>query len=76
MSSTRTSVKSDNHASRVAKNPLPPRISEGFSLLCFRPSQVELSQTRKVLNWTAPNWSKQFVSGVRNGTDIKVSLRL
>jgi hypothetical protein len=75
MSSTRTSVKSDNHARRLAKNPLPPRISEGFSLLCFRPSQVEMSQT-KVLNWTVPKWSKQFVSGVRNGTDIKVSLRL
>jgi len=36
----------------------------------------EMSQTKRVLNWTVPNWSKQFVSGVRNGTDIKVSLRL
>ena len=52
------------------------RISEGVPLLCFRPSQVEPSQTRKVLNWRFPNWSKQFVSGVRNGTDIKISLSL
>jgi hypothetical protein len=51
-------------------------ISEEVPLLCFRPSQVELSQTRKVLNWRVPNWSKQFVSGVRNATVIKITLSL